>query len=166
MTTRKLFSLLALLIVFPLLLTSCGVETEEITLEKYNLTLTVPKLKVAPEYKNLKITDRDTKLSRYDFNIGKRINIVEIEQRIFPEDLNMLKNVLKEDDSFIEMIETKEFPNKAFGAIFKKKSSSGKEMKYYLFYFEKDGRYFRMEPVFNNDLKELDVQLAAYESLK
>ena len=61
-----------------------------------------------------------------------------------------------------KIIETKTFENKAFGAIFYKKEG----VKFYRFYFSKEGRYFLIEPVFNNDLKGLDAQLEVVQSLK
>ncbi|WP_420571159.1 hypothetical protein [Kordia sp.] len=166
MNTRRFLLLITSMITLSVFMTSCGPGTEEITLEKYNITMTVPKSESKLEYKNLKLTERDTKLSRYDFYIGKRVNVIEIKKSIFPDNLAMLKKVIASDENITEVLETKEFSNGAFGAIFKKKGSSGKEIKYYLFYYQKDGKYFKIEPVFNSDLKELDAQLAAFESMK
>ena len=166
MKIRRFLSLLTGIIAVSLTVFSCGPEMEELTLEKYNLTMTAPKLSVAPEYTNLKITERDTELSRYDFNIGRRVNVIEVKKSIFPDNLAMLKDAISADEKFVEVLETKEFPNGVFGATFKKKGSSGKEIKYYLFYYQKEGRYFKMEPVFNSDLEDLDLQLSAFESLK
>jgi len=166
MKKTKLKLLLAFIVTTSLFFTSCGKEMEEITLEKYNLTLTVPKLEKAPEFQNLKFASYDTELSEYDFYISKRVTITEIVEKVFPTDIKMLKEVISSDDRFIGIIEEKELANKAFGIIFKQKASSGKEIKNYLFYFQKDGRYFKMEPVFNNDLKDLDIQLTAFEGMK
>ena len=166
MNTKRFLSLIVFVITISTFLTACGPGTEEITLEEYNITLTVPKSDSKLEFKNLKIADYDTDLSRYDFYIAKRVTITEIVKKVFPDNLTMLKTAVSGDENFIDFIETKEFSNGVFGAIFKKKGSSGKEIKDYLFYYQKDGRYFKMRPVFNNDLKELDAQLAAYESIK
>lgn len=166
MNTRRFLSLIVFMISASMLITSCGAGTEEITLEKYNITMTIPKSESKPKYQNLKIADYDTALSRYDFYIAKRVSITEIVEKIFPNSLAMLKEALSTDKSFVEILETKEFPNGVFGVIFKKKGSNGKEIKDYLFYYQKDRRYFKITPVFNSKLDELDAQLAAYESIK
>jgi hypothetical protein len=46
------------------------------------------------------------------------------------------------------------------------KGSNGSPIKNFLFYFKKGNRYFKIEPIFNTELKELDKQLAAFQSLK
>jgi len=165
MKKTKLYLLLTFLVTI-LSLNSCAPEMQELQLEKYNLTLTVPKLETAPKYTNLKIADYDTKWSRYDFQIGKRVNVIEIAKSIYPENIKMLKEAITSNTGFVSIIEEKTFPNGVFGIIYNQKSNSGKEIKHYNFYFEKNGRYFKMEPVFNNDLKDLDVQLSAFQSLK
>jgi len=159
--------LLSLIIILMVVLQSCSKPAEDVKLEKYDLTITVPKLSKQPEFTDLKLSERDTELSRYDFNVGKpRINIIEIVPGVYPTDINMLKKVIATDEDFVEITDTKELKNGAFGVIFKKKGSSGTVIKEYLFYFKKGTRYFKMEPVFNSELKGLDDQISAYESLK
>lgn len=165
MKTKKFLSIIAFAIT-TLLFTSCGPNIEEVTLEKFNIKISIPKTNEKLEWKNLKIADYDTDLSRYDFYIGKRVNIIEIVKRVFPDNLTMLKEAVSADEKFVKTIDTKEFENGAFGVIFSKKTSSGKEIKDYLFYYQKDGRYFKMKPVFNSKLEQLDIQLSAYQSMK
>lgn len=151
------------------LLQSCSKPKEETKLEKYGITLTSPKLNEAPEYTDLKVSETDTELSRYDFNMGghARVNVIEITPSVYPADVDMLKKAVSESEDFVEMIDTKKLSNGAFGVIYKEKGSDGKSIiKNYVFYFKKGDRYFRMEPVFNSELKDLDSQVAAWESMK
>jgi len=166
MKTRQFLSLISLMLTVSFITTSCGPGTEEITLDQYNIKMTVPKNDLKVKFEKLKNTDYDTNLSNYDFYIAKRVTVTEIVKKVFPDNLAMLKEAISADKNFVDFIETKEFPNGAFGVIFKKKGSSGKEIKDYSFYYQKDGRYFKMKPIFNSDLDELDAQLAAYESMK
>lgn len=151
-----------------LLLQACSKPMEETKLEKYDITMTTPKLDAAPEYTDLKVTETDTEWSRYDFNIGgkARVNVIEIAPAVYPADINMLKTAVSGSEGFIELIEAKQLSNGAFGVIYKMKGSDGSPIKNYAFYYKKGNRYFKMEPVFNSDLTDLDKQLAAYESMK
>jgi hypothetical protein len=163
---KKIF--LQLTVIALLLLQACSQPLQETKLEQYDITITMPKPKEAPEYTNLKVTETDTELSRYDFNIGghARVNVIEIAPAVYPADINMLQKALAGSEDFIELIETKQLSNGAFGAIYKMKGSNGSPIKNYTFYYKKGNRYFKMEPVFNSELRDLDKQLAAYESMK
>lgn len=161
--------LLQLSVIAVLFLQACGQSQplEDTKLEKYDLTITAPKLSIAPDFTDFKPTETDTEFSRYDFHISDaRVNVIEIAASAYPTDTTMLKKAVTGSEDFIEMIETKQLANGAFGTIFKMKGSSGAPIKNYLFYFKKGNRYFKMEPVFNTELEELDKQLAAFASLK
>lgn len=147
---------------------SCKKKLQDITLEKYGITITIPETQGrSPEFLNLKSDENDKTLSSYDFNIDKaRVNVFEIVESIYPSDTTMLKKVAAGSENFLSLIETKKLSNGAFGIIFNMKGSSGKDIKNYLFYFKKGERYFRIEPLFNNKLDQLDLQLAAIESMK
>ncbi|WP_222165474.1 hypothetical protein [Edaphocola aurantiacus] len=139
----------------------------ETKLEKYDLTITMPKSTKVPEFQDFSASETDTELSDYDFNISEaRVGLTEIRESAYPNDTTMLKQAVTGSEDFIEMIETKQLTNGAFGVIFKMKGSNGSPIKNYLFYFKKGNRYFKMEPIFNTDLEELDKQLAAFQSLK
>ncbi len=158
---------LKLAVGFALLLQACGgAAPKEVKLEKMGLTITAD-VKDVPEYTNTKVSDTDTELANYDFNIGgdARVNVIEITESVFPTDIDMLKKALTADPDFISVTEEKKFSNGAFGVIYKEKGST-KEIMDYKFYFKKGNRYFRVIPVFNNDLTDLDKQEAAIESLK
>lgn len=161
--------LLQVTVIAALFLQACNNKPlEETKLEKYDLTITSPKLDAPPEFTNLKFSETDTELSRYDFNMGgrARVNVIEIAAEAFPTDTTMLKSAVSGSADFVELIATKQLKNGAFGIIYKMKGSSGATIKYYNFYFKKGNRYFKMEPVFNSELNDLDQQIAAYESLK
>lgn len=162
--------LLQLAIILVFLFQSCGSKPlEQTKLEKYDITFSSPKLDKAPEYTDLHPSDGDTKFSDYDFNMGgsARITFSEISGNIFPTDTAMLKKGVTQSKDFVELIDTKQFANGAFGIIFRQKGSNGTSIiKYYIFYFKKGNRFFRIEPLFNNDLEDLDEQLAAFESMK
>lgn len=156
-------------IVAALVFQSCSTPQAETKLEKYDLTFTSAKLSDVPEFTDTKVTETDTDLSNYDFNIGghARVTIGEITEAVFPANVDMLKKAISESPDFIELIETKTLKNGAFGVIFKHKGSDGKStISNYRFYFKKGNRFFKMEPVFNNDLTDLDKQISAFESLK
>ncbi|RQO30154.1 hypothetical protein DBR32_11250 [Taibaiella sp. KBW10] len=164
---KKIF--LQLTAIAVLLLQACGQSKplEEKKLEKYDLTITMPKTDEVPEFQDFKASETDTELSDYDFHISDaRVSLTEISASSYPTDTTMLKKAVTGSADFMELIETKQLKNGAFGTIFKMKGSSGAPVKNYLFYFKKGNRFFKMEPIFNNDLKELDLQLAAFESLK
>lgn len=161
--------LLPITVVALLLFQSCGKPAEETKLEKYDLTFTSPKLDAAPEFIDLKTSDSDTEFSEYDFNMGgtARVTISEIAESVYPSDVEMLKKAVTEGEDFVEMIEEKKLSNGAFGIIYKRKGSDEKSIiKDYTFYFKKGNRFFKMRPIFNSELRDLDKQLAAYESLK
>lgn len=155
-------------IVAALFLQSCSQPVEDTKLEKYDLTLTSAKLDKAPEYTDLKVSETDTELSRYDFNIGghARVNVLEITESVYPTDTGMLNKAISGSEDFIGMIESKQLANGAFGTIYKMKGSNGDPIKNYAFYYKKGNRFFKMEPVFNTDLNDLDKQLSAFGSLK
>jgi len=156
-------------IVAALVFQSCSKPAEETKLEKYDLTFTSTKLSDVPEFTDTKVTETDTDLSNYDFNIGghARVTVGEIAESVYPASLDMLKKAVSESPDFIELIEAKTLKNGAFGVIFKHKGSDGTStIKNYRFYFKKGNRFFKMQPVFNNDLNDLDKQLAAFETLK
>ena len=162
--------LLQLTAIATLLLQACGQSKpmEDTKLEKYDLTITSPKLDAPPEFTDFNPSDTDTEISDYDFNMGgnARVSFKEIKEAAYPTDTAMLKKAVMESPDFIEMIDTKQLANGAFGTIYKMKGSSGAPIKHYNFYFKKGNRYFKMEPVFNNELEELDMQITAYASLK
>lgn len=160
--------LLQVSVIAALLFQSCSQPVEETKLEKYDLTMTSAKLDAAPEFTDLKASDTDTELSRYDFNIGghARVNIIEIAGSAYPSDTGMLNKAISASGDFIGMIESKQLANGAFGTIYKMKGSNGDPIKNYAFYYKKGNRFFKMEPVFNSDLNDLDKQLAAFGSLK
>lgn len=152
-----------------LLLQACGQSQplEEKKLEKYDLTITMPKTNEVPEFQDLHASETDTELSDYDFHISDaRVGLTEIKESAYPQDTTMLKQAVTGSEDFIELIETKQLTNGAFGVIFKMKGSNGSPIKNYLFYFKKGNRYFKIEPIFNTELKEMDAQLAAFQSLK
>ena len=139
-----------------LLLVSCGGKKVETKVDKFGLSYTAEESSTKATYTELSF---DSQIGRQTFYVGKRrVNIIEIEESIFPDNLKMLKKSLEGK----KIIETKTFENKAFGAIFYKKEG----VKFYRFYFSKEGRYFLIEPVFNNDLKGLNAQLEVVQSLK
>lgn len=161
--------LLHLTVVTALLLQACGQSKplEEKKLEKYDLTITMPQTSETPEFQDFQASGTATELSDYDFHISDaRVSIAEITAAAYPADTGMLKEAVTKSEDFIEMIEMKQLKNGAFGAIFKMKGSDGSTIKNYLFYFKKGDRYFKMEPIFNSELRELDQQIAAFESLK
>ncbi|OJV54155.1 MAG: hypothetical protein BGO31_12425 [Bacteroidetes bacterium 43-16] len=161
--------LLQLTLIAALFLQACQSKPlEDTKLEQYDLTITSPKLDAPPEFTNLKFDETDTELSRYDFNMGgnARVNVIEIAAAAFPTDTTMLKSAVSGSEDFIELLDTKQLANGAFGVIYKMKGSSGATIKNYNFYFKKGNRFFKMEPVFNSELNDLDQQLAAFESLK
>jgi len=161
--------LLQLTIIAALFLQACNNKPlEDTKLEKYDLTITSPKLDAPPEFTDFKPTETDTEFSRYDFNMGgsARVNVIEIAANAYPTDTAMLKEAVSKSADFIELIETRQLKNGAFGVVYKMTGSGGGPIKYYNFYFKKGNRYFKMEPVFNSELNDLDQQIAAYESLK
>lgn len=160
--------LLQLGVVSTLLMQACSQPVEDTKLEKYDLTITSAKLDNAPEFTDLKTSDTDTEFSRYDFNIGghARVNVIEISASAYPTDTGMLNKALSGSEDFIQMIESKQLANGAFGSIYKMKGSNGDPIKNYAFYYKKGNRFFKMEPVFNTDLNDLDKQLSAFGSLK
>jgi hypothetical protein len=161
--------LLQLTAVATLLFQACGQSKplEEKKLEKYDLTITMPKTEEVPEFQDYGASETDTELSDYDFHISDaRISLTEIKESAYPGDTTTLKQAVTASEDFIELIETKQLTNGAFGVIFKMKGSNGSPIKNFLFYFKKGNRYFKMEPIFNTELKELDKQLAAFQSLK
>lgn len=160
--------LLQISVVATLLLQACSQPVEDTKLEKYDLMITSAKLDKAPEYTDLKVSDTDTELSRYDFNIGgnARVNVLEITESAYPTDTGMLNKAISGSEDFIAMIESKKLANGAFGTIYKMKGSNGDPIKNYAFYYKKGNRFFKMEPVFNSELNDLDKQLAAFGSLK
>lgn len=161
---------LPLAVMATLLLQACGQgkPLEDTRLEKYDLTITSPKLDKAPEFTDYNPSDTDTEISDYDFNMGgnARVSFTEIKEAAYPSDTAMLKKAITSSEDFIEMIETKQLANGAFGSIYKMKGSDGSTIKHYNFYFKKGNRYFKMEPVFNSELRDLDKQIDAYASLK
>lgn len=164
---KKIFFQLAAIAV--LFLQACNQKPlEETKLEKYDLTITSPKLDNAPEFTDFSPSETDSELSDYDFNMGgnARVSFKEIKASAYPEDTTTLKEAVTKSPEFIELIETKKLANGAFGSIFKMKGSDGSTIKHYIFYFKKGDRYFKMEPVFNSELKDLDKQIEAYASLK
>ncbi len=160
--------ILQLTIIVSLFVQACSQPLEETRLEKYDITITAPKLKSAPEFTDLKVSETDTELSSYDFYIGNRarVDVKEITASVYPADTSMLKEAVTGSEDFVELIETKQLSNGAFGIIFKMKGSSGTTIKHYIFYFKKGNRFFKMEPVFNSELGDLDKQLAAFGSMK
>lgn len=160
--------LLRLAIILFVACQSCSSKpAEDVKLEKYDLTITVPKLSSPPDFTDTKFSETDTDWSNYDFNVNKgRITVGEIAESVYPANADLLKKAISADPDFIELTDTKQLKNGAFGVIFKKKGSNGSPIKYYLFYFKKGTRYFKMQPVFNSELKGLDEQVAAFESLK
>jgi len=160
--------LLPLTLVALLFFQACSQPLKETKLEKYDITITMPEPPAAPEYQDLKVSETDTELSDYDFNIGghARVTVTEIAASAYPGDINTLKKVVAESSDFVELTDTKQLPNGAFGVIFKMKGSSGDVIKNYLFYFKKGSRFFKMQPIFNSELKDLDKQLAAFGSMK
>lgn len=162
-----------LLIASVVILASCGGPTTvEVKFDKYGVTMMAAEGKKQPgEYKE---SGLDGKIGRYDFNIGKRrLNFDEIEGSIYPENAQMLADAISADEDFIGMENgdkhpngIAQFANGVFGVVYSKKSSKGEPMKDYAFYYTKDGRFFRLTPVFNSELKDLEQQLAAFESLK
>lgn len=159
---------LQLTVIGTLLLQACGQPLEATKLEKYDLTITSPKLDKAPEFTDFSPSETDTEISDYDFNMGgrARVSFKEIKAAAYPTDTTMLKQAVSGSEDFIELLETKQLANGAFGTVYKMKGSDGSTIKHYNFYFKKGNRYFKMEPVFNSELKDLDKQIAAYESLK
>ncbi|MCP9750571.1 hypothetical protein [Ferruginibacter sp. HRS2-29] len=156
-------------IVAALVFQSCSKPTAETKLDKYDLTFTSVQLSDVPEFMDTKVSETDTDLSNYDFNIGghARVTIGEITESVYPVNLDMLKKAITESPDFVELIDAKQLKNGAFGVIFKEKGSDGTSIiKDYRFYFKKGNRFFKMRPVFNSELKDLDKQIAAYESLK
>ncbi len=161
--------LLQLTLIAALFLQACNNKPlEETKLEKYDLTITSPKLDAPPEYTDYNPSETDTEIADYDFNMGghARVSFKEIKESAYPKDTAMLKEAITKSEDFVELIETKQLKNGAFGIIYKMKGSSGATIKHYNFYFKKGNRYFKMEPVFNSELNDLDQQIAAYESLK
>lgn len=160
--------LLPLTLVALLFFQACSPSLQDTKLEKYDITITMPKPPAAPEYNDLKASETDTELSDYDFNIGghARVTVTEITASAYPQDTNTLKKVVSESSDFVELTDTKQLPNGAFGVIFKMKGSDGSVIKNYLLYFKKGNRFFKMEPIFNSELKDLDMQLAAFGSMK
>ena len=161
--------LLQFAVVLTLMLQACNKPAQEVKLEKYNITLTTPKLDAPPEYTDLKVSETDTKLSDYDFNIGgrARVSFAEITESIYPGDLASLKKAATASEGFVELIEEKQLPNGVFGLIFKMKGSDQKSIiKHYAFYYKKGTRFFKIEPVFNSELNDLDKQLAAFATIK
>ncbi len=161
--------LLHLTVIASLLLQACGQSKplEEKKLKQYDLTITMPQTNDTLEFQDFHASGTDTELSDYDFRISEaRVSVAEITEAAFPTDTSMLKEAVTKSADFIEMIEMKQLKNGAFGAIFKMVGSDGSTIKNYLFYFKKGNRYFKMEPIFNTELNELDQQMAAFESLK
>lgn len=161
--------LLPLTAISALLLQACGQSKplEDRKLQQYDLTITMPQTSDTLEFQDFHASGTDTELSDYDFYIGDaRVSMAEITAAAYPTDTAMLKEAVTKSADFIEMIEMKQLKNGAFGAIFKMVGSDGSTIKNYLFYFKKGNRYFKMEPIFNTELRELDQQMAAFESLK
>ena len=159
--------ILQLTAIAALLLQACGQSKplEEKKLEKHDLTITMPQTNEVPEFQEYQYSE--TELSEYDFHISDaRVEFIEIRESVYPTDTTMLKKAVTGSADFIEMLETKQLKNGAFVATFKMKGSDGSTIKNFLFYFKKGNRYFKIEPVFNTELKEMDKQLAAFESLK
>lgn len=139
-----------------LFLTSCGGKKVETKISEFDVSYTAEESTTKATFTEL---GYDGQIARNDFRVGKRrVNLIEIEKSIYPDNLEMLKTSLEGK----EIIETKSFENKSFGAVFYKKEG----VKFYRFYFSKGNRYFLVEPVFNNDLKDLDAQLEMIKSLK
>ena len=161
--------LLHLTAIAALMLQACGQSKplEEKKLEKYDLTITMPKTDEVPEFNDFSASETDTELSDYDFHISDaRVGITEIRESAYPADTTMLKEAVTKSEDFIELLETKQLTNGVFGVIFKMKGSDGTPIKNYLFYFKKGNRFFKMEPIFNSELHEMDKQIAAFQSLK
>jgi hypothetical protein len=166
---KKIFFTQVLFIVF---LISCSPKPAKVDFKNFNLTMVaVPgQTSEKPEFKKLKF---DKLIGRYNFYVDKyRMNIVEMEASIYPTNLEMLKDIVTTSDEFKSLIKdqlspegTLQFDNGAFGVLYNKEKSKGKMIKEYLFYFQKNGRYFKITPVFNNELKGLDLQLDAIKSL-
>lgn len=162
------------LLICAALLVGCGApEPAEVNLDKFGITLkaTPASPDKAPEFKEL---DFDNKIARYEFRIGtRRINFIEIEEAIFPESAEMLVEAIKADEDFKEMIDgpkhpqgVAKFANGVFGVLYSENTSKGDVKKDYIFYYKKGDRCFKITPVFNSELKDLDQQLAAWESIK
>ena len=161
--------LLQLTLIAALFLQACNNKPlEETKLEKYDLTITSPKLDAPPEYTDYNPSETDTEIADYDFNMGgnARVSFKEIKAAAFPTDTAMLKEAVTKSENFLELIETKQLKNGAFGIVYKMTGSGGGPVKHYNFYFKKGNRYFKIEPVFNSELNDLDQQIAAFESLK
>lgn len=161
-----------LFLIISAILFSCGGSApKEYKLDKFDISMLVPELKKNPEFKELTF---DKMLGKYEFRVDKyRVNIVEIEESIYPENINTLSEAISAGEKFDGLMKgdkypngTMTMPNGAFGVLYSKKGSSGKAVKDYIFYFKKGNRYFRIVPVLNNDLEGLDQQLAMIESLK
>jgi hypothetical protein len=160
-----------LLIAICVFFAACGPSIVEVKFDKFDITMSAVAGKKQAEFKELNF---DKKIARYDFNIGKRrLNIEEIESAIFPENVKALAEAISAGEKFEGMLNeakypngTIEFPNGAFGVLYSKKGKSGKSSKDYEFYFKKGERCFRLYPVFNSDLEDLEQQLSAIESIK
>ncbi len=148
---KILLQLSALAIIF---IQSCNTPLVENKLENYDVTFTSPELSNTPEFVDLKVDDADTEFSSYDFNIGghARIDFKEVAGSVYPSSLDMLKTAITQSEDFVELIDTKQLSNGAFGIIFKMKGSSGAVIKNYIFYYKKGNRYFKITPVFYTDL--------------
>lgn len=151
-----------------LFLAACSAPAPvDVKLDKFNLTIAVPETDKTPEFKESSL---DGKIGYYRMYIGEpRVQISEIESSIYPADLETIATVVSEGDDFKGFVDGEnhaggkvKLANGVFGVIFE----DTKGRKNYMLYYTKDSRYFRMEPVLNNDLDGLQEQLTAYGTIK
>ncbi|MDO8999241.1 MAG: hypothetical protein Q7W45_05715 [Bacteroidota bacterium] len=154
-------------IILTVFLVACGAPAlKEYQLTELGLSITTPELKKEPKYKTLSF---DKMLGKVEITTDKRrFEIVEIEESIYPKNLEDLISAVSGGDNFKGMIKDGKYPegkismaNGAFGLLYTNKKGND-----FLIYYSKGSRYYRCRPILNSELKELDTHLAIIESFK
>jgi hypothetical protein len=141
-----------------LIFVSCGLPApKEQRIDLLNLSITVP------SKKDIKAeAPSQYSMANADFYIEKkRFEIREIKEEKMPTDVNMLSEAIKADNDFKSLTEEKTFPNGAFGIVYENKKG-----KNFLFYFKKEGRCYKIIPVFNKEGENYNEAIESIGTLK
>ena len=138
----KKLSLFALLLIVAI---SCGpAEKKDYQLVSVGLTVTIPGETTINESAASEYMPAQTQF--YIDHEGAEV--IAMDEESFPTDLAMLETALTGTEGITKITEKKTLPNGAFGCVYDK-LDNGETLKDFLFYFTKNGKYYKIIPISN-----------------